>query len=262
MFGAIVGDILGSVYEGGAAPARTSELFPWGSSFTDDTVCTIAVAHAMLDNLDVVQTLQAWGRRYPSAGYGGYFRKWLFSANPQPYESFGNGALMRVAPAIALSATLHEAQENARRVTAITHNHPKALKAVEQYTCALWEGLHHAKRASVVSSLVCAGVKTHDVDDAHGNLRFSLHADEALEDVLTCLQPATSFESLMRECLYHGGDTDTICAIAGPLGEAVWGIEEPLVQRAMEFLDDTLKDVVGRLYLQLQALHPAIWGAD
>ena len=248
MFGAVIGDILGSVYEGGQAAKRNVPFFIEGLQFTDDTVCTIAVCEAILDGHDFAESLRKWGNQHPNAGYGGTFRQWLRNPGAGPYQSFANGSLMRVSPAVALASTLEEAQAQARAATAVTHDHEVSFKAVQAYTSALWAALKGKSAREACAIIEGAGYSAHDVEIQHEAGRFSLRADETLEDVLSCLKNADSFESLMRECFYHGGDTDTICAIAGPLGEVLWGIPEDIVNRVMELVPLPMIDILTREY--------------
>ena len=248
MIGAITGDILGSSFEGSCTPSRDFPLFAEGSSFTDDTVCTIAICESILERADYAESLRSWANRYPNAGYGRTFRQWMRLPKGEPYESFANGALMRVSPAIALAESLPDALQNARKATEVTHNHEVALRAVEHYTKALWSALAGATHHEVCALIEAGGYRPHDVEVRHFENRFSIRADETLEDVLSCLIPARDFESLMRECLYHGGDTDTICAIAGPLGEALWGIPADIKERASAYLPDAMLNVLRDQY--------------
>ncbi|MBP0595680.1 ADP-ribosylglycohydrolase family protein [Paraburkholderia sp. LEh10] len=256
MRGAVVGDVSGSSYEGSRALTREEDLFGPGSTVTDDSVCTVAIAEAVLNDVSFAQSLQVWGRAYPNAGYGGAFRRWLFEPGPQPYGSFGNGALMRVSPTVALSDSLDHALAQARAATEVTHNHPIALKAVDTYVSALWAAILGEGHEAVCSTIEASGTSAHDVEVAHREYLPRIRADETLEDVLSCLRNANSFESLMRECLFHGGDTDTICAVAGAIGEALWGIPLSLLQQALAHVPERLTAVLVREYDRLSQLHP------
>jgi ADP-ribosyl-[dinitrogen reductase] hydrolase len=255
MIGAIIGDILGSSFEGNSAPFRDHPFFPEDSRFTDDTVCTIAICESTLNLSDPAASLRKWANLYPSAGYGGTFGRWMRRPRAQPYGSFANGALMRVSPAIALAESLPRAAENARKATEVTHNHEVALRAVEQYTKALWSALTGATHREVCALIEAGDYRPHAVEVRHRENRFSIRADETLEDVLSCLIPARDFGSLMRECLYHGGDTDTICAVAGPLGEALWGIPDNIRDKALGYLPMEMIRVLDKEYRRMTAIN-------
>jgi ADP-ribosyl-[dinitrogen reductase] hydrolase len=173
----------------------------------------------------------------------------------EPYGSFANGALMRVSPAIALAESLQVALENAKKATEVTHNHEVALRAVEQYTNALWSALAGATHPEVCALIEAGGYRPHDVETRHREYHFSIRADETLEDVLSCLIPARDFESLMTECLYHGGDTDTICAVAGPLGEALWGIPGNIRERTFGYLPATMIRLIDEQYQRMATIN-------
>jgi ADP-ribosylglycohydrolase len=129
MLGAVIGDMVGSVYEWNNRKAKDfSPFFHARSHPTDDSVLTIAVADSLLNNRPPVHAFKDWGRRYPKSGWGGRFSRWLFSDETAPYGSFGNGAAMRVSPTALLGKTLDETLATAQRVTAITHDHPEGLK--------------------------------------------------------------------------------------------------------------------------------------
>jgi ADP-ribosyl-[dinitrogen reductase] hydrolase len=255
MIGAIIGDVLGSTFEGSCAPSRDHPFFPEGSRFTDDTVCTIAICESTLNGSEHAGSLRKWANLYPNAGYGGTFGQWMRLPQAQPYGSFANGALMRVSPAIALAESLACAMENARKATEVTHNHEVALHAVEHYTKALWAALTGATHREVCALIEASGYRPHAVEIRHRENRFGIRADETLEDVLSCLIPARDFESLMRECLYHGGDTDTICAVAGPLGEALWGIPDNIGDEALGYLPTEMIYVLDKEYRRMAAIN-------
>jgi ADP-ribosylglycohydrolase len=265
MLGAVIGDILGSLYEGGSTESRTVPLFGMNDTPTDDSVCTLAIAEAVLREIPpatarYARSLRDWGHAFPDAGYGRDFKLWLSSAQQAPYGSYGNGALMRVSGAIALSRSLPEARARAHAATAVTHDHEVSLTSVDLYTRALWSAIEGHDRDTICVLLESNGVMPHDVDVAHRRNEFHIRADETLADALSCLSNATDFESLMRECRYHGGDTDTLCAVAGPLGEVLWGIPSEIVEHAWPLLPTRMQNTLVEEYEALASIHPHIWG--
>lgn len=259
MLGAVIGDILGSTYERKSTLTRDEAFFPANSAVTDDSVCTIAVAEARMYQKPYASTLHAWGNAYPHCGFGKAFIQWLASSAPQPYGSFGNGALMRVSPVVALTHSVDEALVEALAATVVTHNHEISVSAVQTYVKALWLALRSGDHAQVCAFLESEGVVAHDVDEAHQKGEFHIRADETLGDVLSCLKSAHDFESLMREGLYHGGDTDTICAISGTFGEALWGIPDSLVSEAWVRIPEPLQTVLVDEYNLMGQYHPDLW---
>lgn len=259
MLGAMVGDVLGSVYERRKHLPRDSPLMGEGCRFTDDSVFTAATASALLQRRPVVETFRQWGARYPGAGASCTFSAWLAMADPAPYGGITNGALMRVSPAIALASSQAQALAQAQAVTAVTHDHPSALRAVELYAKALWAALGGATPAQTCAVLADGGVAARDVEAIHRAGLFRMRADQTLSDVLSCLRVASSFEGLMRECIHCGGDVDTLCAVAGPLAEALWGIPRPLVGATLERLPVDIRAVLAAEYAALDALHAGAW---
>jgi ADP-ribosyl-[dinitrogen reductase] hydrolase len=262
MLGAVVGDILGSTYERKSTASREETFFPVNSAVTDDSVCTVAVADARLRQQPYEASLHQWGNQYPRCGFGSAFIQWLATDEKKPYGSYGNGALMRVSPTVALTHSLDEALEQAIAATVVTHNHEISVGAVQTYVKALWLALQSGDHAKVCAFLESEGVVAHDVDEAHAKGEFHIRADETLADVLSCLKKARDFESLMREGLYHGGDTDTICAIAGTFGEALWGIPDTLVAQAWELIPVPMQTVLLDEYELIGQYHPDLWKSD
>ena len=139
MIGAIIGDIVGSVYEFNNVKTKDFPFFSEASTFTDDTVCTVAVAEAILDGSDVVASLRKWCSKYPDMSYGNAFRKWLRPEDPQPYNSWGNGSAMRVSPAAFLAPSMEYARKLAVQVTEVTHNHHEGIKGALATVDAIWQ---------------------------------------------------------------------------------------------------------------------------
>lgn len=150
MIGAIVGDIVGSIYEFDNHRSKEFPLFSKGCFATDDSIMTLAVAKALIEWKQTgerlsdltVKYMQQVGRPYPGCGYGGRFLQWMYSDNPEPYNSFGNGAAMRVSPVAYVALSLQEARELSHAVTAVTHNHPEGLKGAEATAVATWMALN------------------------------------------------------------------------------------------------------------------------
>lgn len=262
MLGAVVGDVLGSVYEGGKRLSRDCALPAPGSRFTDDSVFTMATAEAMLLNRPVVEAFRAWGERHAAVGASKKFSAWLASAEPRPYQGDTNGALMRVSPAIALAETLEQAHARARAVTEVTHDHPRALAAVAAYTEALWAAMHGQGRNAVCARMVLNDDAGSSLDELHQAAAFRMKADQTLADVRECLRAADSFEAVMRNCLYCGGDVDTLCAVAGTLAEPLWGIPHSYVAVTLTALTDDMIRLLQVQYHLLAARHTRHWAQE
>ncbi|MEX0959204.1 MAG: ADP-ribosylglycohydrolase family protein [Burkholderiales bacterium] len=250
MLGAIIGDIVGSIYEFNNHRSKQFEFFGAGADFTDDTVCTIAVADALLNDLDPVEALRDWCTRYPNRGYGSMFRHWLSSGDPRPYGSFGNGAAMRVSPAALLATSLDDALAKARAVTVVTHNHPEGLKGAAATAHAIFlarsgEGPERIRDA-IQSEYGYDLNRT--VDGIRPNYYFNETCQETVPEALICALKATDFEDAIRNAISIGGDSDTVAAIAGGVAEALFGLPDAIRQEAESRLPAEMNALLKKLY--------------
>lgn len=254
MLGAIIGDIVGSRFEFNNTDKYDFELFGAGCEFTDDSICTIAVADALLEcgvsvsPADFAAKLQLWCRRYPSpmGSYGGSFSRWIWSSNPQPYNSFGNGAAMRFSASVLFASSKKEAVELAVKSAECTHNHEEAIKAVSALAAACWD-------------LRC-GFPKEEVCDAYtpffSPVRFKVGLfDETCQYCVplafSIFRSSCSFEDAIRRAVAFGGDSDTLCAIVGALAEHHYGIPPAIKSKALAFLPAEMKNVINRCYKNL-----------
>ena len=248
MIGAIVGDVAGSRFEWHNHKSKDFELLTkeGGCRPTDDSVMTLAVAAALLEaegdadalGACAVRQMQRFGRAYPRAGYGGSFRRWLASDDPRPYGSWGNGAAMRVSPCGWAARTLDEAVRFADAVTAVTHDHPEALKAAEAVSSAIFlarqgMGLDEI-RAFTAERYYAVDFTPDDVRDGYA---FDVSCQGSVPQAFSALFCAMSFEDAVRNAVSIGGDSDTIAAIAGSMAEPLFGVPETIRERAESFLD-------------------------
>lgn len=249
MLGAIIGDIVGSPYEFANTSNPRFPLFSKGSSFTDDTICTIAVADALVRGTDFGETLREWCLRYPNpqGGYGCSFNAWLHSENPQPYNSFGNGAAMRVSPVAWAAQSEAEALRLGLASAAPTHNHVEGLIGASVVARAIYL-LRTMNRPSFLNGEVV------DLVASHYGEYWSMHVpprgvfDETCQGCvplafLICSESDGFVEAIRRAVLY-GGDSDTLAAIVGSLAEARWGIPQDIKERALSMLPAEMVDVI------------------
>ena len=250
MLGAIIGDIVGSIYEFGNHRSRKFTFFGHGADFTDDTVCTIAVADALLHGGDPAQALHEWCGRYPGRGYGGMFANWLTTSNRKPYNSFGNGAAMRASPAGFLGRTLDEALLMARMVTEVTHNHPEGLKGA----AATAHAIFLARRGATPSHIRETIKDTYrydlsrTVDEIRPQYGFNETCQKTVPEALICALEASGFEDAIRNAISIGGDSDTVGAIAGGVAEALYGIPEQLTREATSRLPCEMIAILEKMY--------------
>jgi ADP-ribosylglycohydrolase len=252
MLGAITGDIIGSWYEFRNIKVKDFQpLFHKGAKFTDDTVCTVAVADALVNGLDLVETLQRWGREYWSnGGWGQCFNLWLADDNPQPYNSWGNGAAMRVSAAGLLGTSLENTLDLAYQVTIITHDHPEGLKGAQATAVAIWLGRQKVGAQDIRTELMTRFGYHLDttVDEIRPGYRFTEASQDSVPQALVCALEATDFEDAMRNAVSIGGDSDTIAAIAGAVAEARFGIPPDIAAQTWSYLPRDMRQVMTALY--------------
>lgn len=252
MLGAITGDIVGSVYEFHNYRAKDFQpLFHPQARFTDDTVCTVAIADALLHQLDPAITLQGWCRRYWSnGGWGQRFAFWIARDTPAPYGSYGNGAAMRVSAAGFLAESLDAALDAALRVTAITHDHPEGIKGAQATAAALWWARQgwgpEAIRQAVTDRFGYDLSRT--PDEIRPHYRHTESCQGSVPPAIVCALAATDFEDAIRTAVSIGGDSDTIAAIAGSIAEARFGIPEAMVKQTWSYLPNDMRMVLIAVY--------------
>ena len=234
MLGAIIGDIAGSIYEGNPSKTKDFPFFGDYCSFTDDSVCTIAVADTLLHDLPPAETMQKWCRRYPRAGYGGNFGLWIYTDPPEPYNSYGNGAAMRVSPAAFLNRNdLDAALSSSDKVTEITHNHPEGMKGARATTHTIWlasQGESPADIRQVIASEYGYDLNQ-TVDEIRPDYSFDITCQGTVPQAITCALESVSYEDAVRNAISLGGDADTLAAIAGPIAEALHSIPNELKEQ-------------------------------
>jgi len=252
MLGAIIGDIVGSVYEFNNYKAKDFDpFFHQKCFFTDDTVCTAAVADSLTRHIDPAISLREWGRRYwKNGGWGMRFAQWLGSDDEGPYNSFGNGAGMRVSPAGFLARTLDEALWLSDRVTEVTHNHPEGMKGAAATAVAIFlarSGMPAMEIRKEIATRFAYDLSM-SVDEIRPIYRYNERSQDTVPQALTCALEATDFEDAIRNSISIGGDSDTIAAIAGGVAEALFGIPEKMARMAWIKLPEDIQETMTNLY--------------
>jgi ADP-ribosyl-[dinitrogen reductase] hydrolase len=252
MLGAIIGDIVGSVYEFNNFRAKNFEpFFHRRAAFTDDTVCTIAIADALVNDRHPAEALKDWGTRYwENGGWGRSFALWLGSDSMAPYNSYGNGAAMRVAPAALLAQSVEEAIAFAYKVTEVTHNHPEGMKGAAATAAAGYLARTGSSQAAIRGYLAATFDydMTRTIDEIRPGYRFNETCQETVPQALTCVLEADDFEDAIRNAISIGGDSDTIGAIVGGVAEAMFGIPENVADRGWGYLPQEMREVLVTLY--------------
>lgn len=256
MLGAIIGDIVGSRFEFNPTNDYNFELFTPQCSYTDDTICTIAIADALLKDRDFGESLHDWCNRYPHpmGGYGGSFAQWVHSKNPQPYNSFGNGAAMRVSPIAWYGLNAIGDMYLTEAATACTHNHPEGIKGAQSVVTAIHDCLQmhnltdHIDRGTIYEYGLKRAVETFGY-----NINLSLNEvqnrfDETCQGTVPVaywiILQSESFEDAIRRAVSLGADADTLGAIVGSIAEAIWGIPEWMKKKAISYLPQDMRDVL------------------
>lgn len=251
MLGAIIGDIVGSRFEFNNTNKFDFELFTPECSFTDDTICTIAIANALTSgDKDYKGALHRWcnAHRYPMGGYGSSFARWVASSDPQPYNSFGNGSAMRVSAIGWWFDTLEEVQTEAKHTALPTHNHPEGIKGAVATATAIFLARKHGKSAML--NAMKNFYPTWIEPLLEGN-PFNETCQGTLPVVFGIINKANNFEEALRYAIAVGGDSDTIGAIVGAIAEAIWGIPEETSQKALSYLPETMRKVIEDYYCAL-----------
>lgn len=250
MLGAIIGDIVGSVYEFDNIKSKDFPLFRDDSRITDDTVCTVAVADIILNNRDPVETMVYWCRKYPGMGYGDRFVKWFDLPWQAPYGSFGNGAAMRVSPAAFLSPSIQHSRRLATIVTEITHNHPEGMKGALATSDAVWMAFNSAEPMEIRTHIETTyGYDlNHTVDSIRPTYKFNESCMGTVPEAIICALEAEDFEDAIRNAISIGGDSDTLAAITGAIAEARFMIPDEICKEALQRIPDDLRAVTLQMY--------------
>lgn len=229
MIGAIIGDTVGSRFEFDNIRSKDFELFTEESRLTDDSIMTLAVFECLSkgygrrkDNELIIDTLKKWGRAYPHSGYGGRFRRWLFSDDKKPYRSFGNGAAMRISAAGWCGRNEEEVKKYARKVTEVTHNHPDALKAAEVVAMCIHYAIIGKSKEFIKKYVEQYYSLDFDYEDLRRNFRFNETCEGTVPQAIYCFLISNDFEDCLRTTISIGGDCDTTAAISCAIAEAYY----------------------------------------
>ncbi len=258
MLGAIAGDVIGSVHEWAGTKTKTFPLFAPASTFTDETVLTVAVAEHLLDGTDCIDAFHTWFERYPGAGFGGSFVHWAFRRQREPYHSFGNGAAMRVAPIAYAFDTLEDVLLHARRNACITHDHEEGIAGAEVVAAGIFLARTGHRKQDIHD--LAAGRFRYPLRKTVAEIRASHEFDSScagsIPPALAAFLESTSFEDAVRTAVSIGGDADTMASIAGALAEAFYGgVPEKIAADTLARLDDRLRGVIARFREAYPAQH-------
>ena len=243
MLGAIIGDIVGSIYEFHNHRWKAFDLFNKKMFFTDDTVMTCAVAQSLIMDRGrtCAKCLKEFGHVYPNKGYGGSFRAWLFSPKTDGYDSFGNGAAMRVSPVAWFAKSEEEVKELSWRVTEVTHNHPEGIKGAEVVAMCIFKALEGGGDLSVKEDIrkyaesMYPEIKRMNYVDLVNNYKFNETCQETVPQAIFCFLISKNFEDCIRTSISIGGDSDTLAAISCSIAEAFYGIPKQFKKEILKY---------------------------
>lgn len=222
MIGAVAGDIIGSIYEHNPIKTEDFPLFSSDARFTDDTVMSLAVAQAILQDKNYGREMKSLGQLFPSAGYGGNFQRWIFEPDISPYNSWGNGSAMRVSPVGFTFDTAEEVLREARASAEVSHDHPEGVKGAQAVAMAIMLARQGASKEEIRTNV--AGTFFYDLDrtveEIRPDYRFDVSCMGSVPEAIIAFLDSTDYESAVRKAVSLGGDSDTQACIAGAIAEA------------------------------------------
>lgn len=262
MYGAILGDMIGSPYEfDRGKKTKDFPFFDRGATYTDDSVMTIAVAEALMTAAEqgviddepsvkalLIESMQKWGHKYPYAGYGGRFRGWLAARNPQPYNSWGNGSAMRVSPAGWMFSDIEMTRKVAAWTAEVTHNHPEGVKGAESVAAAIFMARNGSSKDEIKDYVIREfGYDfSRTCDEIRPGYRHVESCQETVPEAFTAFFEGNDFEDVIRTAVSLGGDCDTLTCIAGSIAEAFYGVPDVLKQECENRLPDDMLEVLKK----------------
>jgi ADP-ribosyl-[dinitrogen reductase] hydrolase len=278
MIGAIIGDIVGSRFEFNNHRSKDFVLFTKDCMVTDDSIMTLAVAKAIMAAEQskaahaaieieylaelgklTVQQMQKIGRKYPDCGYGGMFARWVFSSNPQPYNSFGNGAAMRISPVGFFAKSAEEVRKLSNVITGVTHNHKEGLKGAEATAMAIFLARQGCTKPEIRHRIQRDYYPLNfKINDIRATYKFNETCQDTVPQAIQAFLESESFEDAIRTAISVGGDSDTLAAITGGIAEAYYGVPDHFKEKALSYLDDELRTIYDewRVFLGQDATEP------
>lgn len=261
MFGAIIGDIVGSRYEDAPMRSKRFAMFAPACHFTDDTVMTIAVARALMETdwrekaayQDVlVRQMRCLGRMYPNAGYSNRFKEWIFCEEPKPYGSYGNGAAMRASPCGLLADSLDEALLLGRLTAEVTHSHPEGIKGAQAIAAAVYLARTGVRREVIRCYCQCFYPLNQSFSELRPGYGYDASCQGSVPQALTAFLESANYEDAIRNAVSLGGDSDTLAAMAGGVAWAYYRFGKSTLpremararQRAMAYLPDSFLETI------------------
>jgi ADP-ribosylglycohydrolase len=250
MLGAICGDVIGSVHEWAETKTKNFPLFVQESTFTDDSVLTVAVAEWILDGKDLTEVLQAYTTAYPGRGYGFMYGQWAANRHRKPYNSFGNGSAMRVSPVGFAFGTAEDVLDWAERSAAVTHNHAEGIRGAQATASAVYlarQGIEKDQIRTELESRFGYDL-SQKLDIIRPTYCFNETCQETVPQAIIAFLESTSYEDAIRNAISLGGDADTLACITGGIAEAYYGVPRDISRPVLEILDPDLVAVIDQFH--------------
>lgn len=257
MKGAIIGDIVGSIYEFDNLKSKNFELFKPECEFTDDSVLTVAVAEALLNfNPDdgenfkenLIGIFHKYGEMYPDVGYGGHYLSWVENKRREPYNSCGNGSAMRTSAVGWYAKSIEECERIAKLCAEITHNHPDGIAGAQATAGVIFLARNDASKDELKAYMEKYYPVDFTIDEIRPTYEYEIINKTTVPQAFQCFYEAKDFEDTIRNAISIGGDSDTVAAIAGSMAEAFFGIPEDIAETGMTYLDEYMSDIVDEFY--------------
>lgn len=257
MKGAIIGDVVGSIYEFDNLKSKDFELFNPECEFTDDSVLTIAVAEALLNfNPDdeenfkenLIDIFHKYGELYPDVGYGGHYLSWVENKRRNPYNSCGNGSAMRTSAVGWYAKSIEECERLAKLCAEITHNHPDGIAGAEATAGVIFLARNGASKDELKAYMEKYYPVDFTIDEIRPTYEYEIINKTTVPQAFRCFYEATNFEDTIRNAISIGGDSDTVAAIAGSMAEAYFGIPEDIAETGMSYLDNYMSEIIEEFY--------------
>lgn len=255
MLGAVVGDVIGSIYEVDNIKNKKFKLFSNDSRYTDDSVMSCAIAQSCIEyskdkdiekfRENVIKNMRELGKLHITAGYGGTFIRWILTPKPIPYNSWGNGSAMRVSPVAWVSDSIEECEQLAEVSASVTHNHPEGIKGAKAIASAIFMANNGFDKENIKNYIE---EKYYDLnfklDDIRETYKFDVSCQGSVPQAINSFLEGNDFEAVVREAISIGGDSDTIAAMAASIAEAYYGIPKDIADMANKYLSTDLRQIL------------------
>lgn len=247
LYGAIIGDISGSIYEFNNIKHEPTELLEKGTFFTDDTVMTVAVADALINNKDIAETMREWGKRYPNSGWGVMFSLWLANSDMKAYNSYGNGSAMRVSAVGWMAESTEEVLRMAKETAVVSHNHPEGIKGAQATALAIYLARQEVDKKDIKATIeeFFGYDLSKTCDEIRPTYYFNETCQETVPQAICAFLDSNSFEDCIKKGISLGGDSDTLCAISGSIAEAFYGVPLSLIGKCRSMLPKDMIEIIN-----------------